>query len=470
MNLHLVILVAYSLGMIALGLTLARRVKGTSDFFVARRQLGPGLIFSTMLAANIGAGSTVGATSVGYSSGLAAWWWVGAAAIGSLALAFWVGPAMRREAAAHDLRTVGDYLEYRYSPGVRGIVSLLLWIGSMFILAGQLVAIGAILETVAGIPASVGCAIGGGVIAVYFASGGLLSSARVNVVQLAVKLGGFALAVPLAVAAFGGWSAVTHVRADDEAYWSFWRTGPPGLMYLATIMPSFVISPGLLQKVFGARDDRAVRVGVGLNALGLFLYAGVPALLGIAARGRFPDLPSANDALPMILVHLLPPIIGAIGLAAVFSAEISASDAVLFMLTTSLSQDLYKRFVNPGASDATVLRVARWTTVVAATIGVALAIILGSVVEALTIFYTLLSVSLFLPILAGLYSERASTVEALTSIVCGVVAVLVVQFAIGGQGVAGLTPALIGLIAAAIGFAAAYLFRISIDGSTTRPA
>ena len=65
------------------GVALGRRVKTASDFFVARRQLGPGLIFSTMLAANIGAGSTVGATSVGYSEGIAAWWWAGSAAIGS---------------------------------------------------------------------------------------------------------------------------------------------------------------------------------------------------------------------------------------------------------------------------------------------------------------------------------------------------------------------------------------------------
>jgi len=466
-NLHLVILIAYSLGMIALGLVIGRRGRGASDFFVARRQLGPGLIFSTLLAANIGAGSTVGATSVGYSGGVAAWWWVGAAAIGSIALALWIGPAIRREAAAHDLRTVGDYLEFRYSPSIRGIVSLLLWIGSMFILAGQLVAIGAILETVAGIPSPIGCAIGGGVITVYFAAGGLHTSARVNVVQLAVKLVGFALAVPLAVTALGGWDAVARVQADDSTYWSFWRAGPPGLMYLATIMPSFVISPGLLQKVFGARDDRAVRIGVGLNALGLFLYAGVPALLGIVARGQFPDLKSANDALPTILVYMLPPIVGAIGLAAVFSAEISASDAILFMLTTSLSQDLYKRFVNPEASDARVLVVARWTTVVAAFVGVSLAIALGSVVDALTIFYTLLSVSLFVPILAGLYISRASTIEAMTSIVCGVSALLLVQFGVGSQGIAGLTPALVGLIAAIAGFAVVYLSRMASHGSRT---
>ena len=233
-----------------------------------------------------------------------------------------------------------------------------MWIGSLFILAGQLVAIGAILETVAGLPWRAGCITGGLVITSYFAAGGLLTSARVNVIQLAIKLAGFALALPLAIGAIGGWDALVRVRAGDAAYWTFWRAGPPGLIYLALLVPPFIISPGLLQKAFGARDDRAVRLGVGLNALGLFAYAIVPALLGIVARARFPNLASANNALPAILVQLLPPPVGAVGLAAVFSAEISASDAVLFMLTTSLSQDLYKRFVNAAASDAEVLRTA----------------------------------------------------------------------------------------------------------------
>ena len=466
MNLHLTILVAYSLGMIALGLIIGRRVTGTSDFFVARRQLGPGLIFSTMLAANIGAGSTVGATSVGYTGGIAAFWWVGAAAIGSLGLAFWIGPAMRREAAAHDLRTVGDYLEYRYSPAIRAVVALLLWVGSIFILAGQLLAIGSILETVAGLPSAIGCAIGGLVITTYFAAGGLLSSARVNVVQLAVKLGGFAVAVPLVVAALGGWSGVAHVRADDAAYWSFWRYGPPGWVYLATFAPSFMISPGLLQKVFGAKDDRSVRIGVGLNALGLLLYAAVPAVLGIAARGRFPDLKSPNDALATVLVFLLPPLVGAIALAAVFSAEISASDAVLFMLTTSLSQDLYRRFINPKAADRQVLLIARLTAVGVAALGVLLAIALGSVVDALRIFYTLLTVSFFVPILAGLYAPHASTLEAGTSIACGIVAAVATQFLTGGRGIVGLTPDVLGVAAALVGFAAVYVSRITLYGST----
>src|SRR5262249_56846440 len=114
-SLHLAVLSVYSLGLMALGLWIGRRVRGTSDFFVGGRELGPGLIFSTMLAANIGAGSTVGATAIGYAGGIAAWWWVGSAAVGQALLALWVGPAIRRVAAAHDLRTVGDYLEFRYN-------------------------------------------------------------------------------------------------------------------------------------------------------------------------------------------------------------------------------------------------------------------------------------------------------------------------------------------------------------------
>src|SRR5712691_2444311 len=118
MSAHLVILTVYAVGLMALGLWIGRRVRGTSDFFVAGRRLGPGLIFATMLAANIGAGSTVGATSRGYLGGIAAWWWVGSAAIGSVVLALWIGPAMRRIASDRGLRTVGDYLEYRYNAQV----------------------------------------------------------------------------------------------------------------------------------------------------------------------------------------------------------------------------------------------------------------------------------------------------------------------------------------------------------------
>jgi SSS family solute:Na+ symporter len=142
--------------------------------------------------------------------------------------------------------------------------------------------------------------------------------------------------------------------------------------------------------------------------------------------------------------------VGAIGLAAVFSAEISASDAILFMLTTSLSRDFYQRFVNSAADDRQVLRVARWTAVASGTLGTLLAIALGSVVNALTIFYTLIGVSLFVPVVAGLYVGRTSSAGALMSMVTGVASALGLHFITGGRGWGLMTPASLGL-ATAIG-------------------
>ena len=153
----------------------------------------------------------------------------------------------------------------------------------------------------------------------------------------------------------------------------------------------------------------------------------------------------------MILMHGLPAAIGTLGLAAVFSAELSSADAVLFMLTTSLSQDLYKRFVAPASDERQVLLVARVTTIVAGAIGTALAIVSPTVIGVLSIFYTLLGVSLFVPILGGLYVRRAATAEALAAIAAGVGGMLFVHITTAGKGYGHVTPALIGLAAALVG-------------------
>ena len=458
MRSHLVWLVGYSIAQLLLGAWIARRVKSAGDFFVAGRSLGPGLLFSTMLAANIGAGSTVGATGLGYQDGFAAIWWVLSAGLGSLLLAFWIGPAIRRVAAERNLHTVGDYLEFRYGVGVRTLIAALLWVGALFILAGQLIAVAWILNVIADVPKTLGCILAGALITAYFASGGLLTSAYVNVVQLTVKLVGFAIAIPYALEAAGGWDTL-RAFAPTASYWNPWQGGASGLVYLAMLGPAFVVSPGLLQKVYGARDDRAVRIGVGLNALALMAYAAVPVLIGMMTRVRFPDLPQAELALPTLLVQGVPPAVGALGLAAVFSAELSAADAVLFILTTSLAQDFYKRFRNPAATDRDMLRVTRLTAVIAGAAGVAIALVAAGVVSALSIFYTIMGVSLFVPILAGLFSPRSTSAHALAAIIAGMVVVGGWRLAYAGKPLAGITPPMGGLAAAMTAFLVVHLLR-----------
>ena len=452
MSLHLAVLLVYAAILMAVGLWIGRRVRNTADFFVAGRRLGPSLLFSTMLAANIGAGSTVAAAGLGYADGLSAWWWVGSAGIGSVVLAVWIGPRIRRIAAERDLRTLGDYLEYRFGEQVRATITVLLWMGTLCILAAQIIGIGWVLNVIVGLPPWLGCLIGGGVVIVYFTAGGLLTAAWVNAVQLLVLLAGFVVALPLAATAAGGWGDIYEAtRTVDATYWSVWRGGNSGWFYLVMLGPAFIISPGLLQKTYGARDDRTVRLGVGLNAAVLLVFASMPPLLGMIARSVEPALDNPELALPTLLMDVLPPAVGALGLAALFSAEVSSSDAILFMLATSLSQDLYRRYVDPDASDRQLLTVARRAAVTGGILGTALAIFAASMASVLQLFYTLLTVSLFVPVLGGLYTRRVGPREAMGAIAGGVGSFVAVQVLATGERVLGMTPAMIGLLGALVG-------------------
>ncbi len=413
----LLLLVAYSGGLVLAGWALSRSVRSTKDFFVAGRDLPSGLIFATFLAANIGAGSTVGATGLGYRLGLSAFWWVASAGLGSLVMAFFVGPKIYEIARRHDLYTVGDFLEMRYDRRVRLLLAGCVWLGSLAILAGQLIAIAWILNVVAGVSRPVGCTLGGIVVTAYFAAGGLRATAWLNVIQLAMKMVGFFVAVPWALQKAGGWAALA-APPSQPGYFSPVGIGMGGVLgYVVILAPAFFLSPGLVQKLYGARDEHAVRWGVGWQAAVLLVYAFLPALLGMTAHSAFPNLANPELALPTVLKEMLPWWMGALLLGAVFSAELSASDAVLFMISTSLGKDLYKAAIHPAADDAAVLRATRWAAFASGGLGILLAISLPSVIDALTIYYSLLSVVLLVPFVAGLYLEFPTGTAALAAMI-----------------------------------------------------
>jgi len=461
MSLHLVLLVVYSLSVVTVGLWTARFVRTSSAFFVAGRSLGPGLVLASMLAANIGAGATVNVAGLAYSDGLNAWWWSGSAGIASFALAFWVGPRMWMLAKEHGFYTTGDFLEFRYGAAVRAVITSLVCFGSLWILAAQLIAGAAIISVLTGAPRWVGAVIGGGIMTIYFTAGGLLGTAWVNTLQLVVMLVGFIVALPFAVAGVGGFAAFTSSSLPATFTDLTYSSGPgSGWTLLALTGPAFVISPGLIQKCYGAESARALRVGVALNGMALMLFAFLPVLLGMVARVALPDASAPDLVLPRVLTELLPPWIGALALAAVFSTEVDTCDAILFMISTSVSKDLFQRYVRPTSSDRELLAVARMSAVAGGALGVLLSVYLSTIVQAMTVFYSLLGVSLFVPVLGGLYSRRAGQAEALAAIMAGIVTLLVVRFGVAGQ-YPWLDPTVSGVMAAGLAFVGVMLSRRS---------
>ena len=162
----------------------------------------------------------------------------------------------------------------------------------------------------------------------------------------------------------------------------------------------------------------------------------------------------------------LPPWLGALALAALFSAEVSTADAVLFMLSTSLARDLYAGHLRRDASQGDQLRVVRIAAVLSGALGIAIAIWAGSIVRTMSLFYSVLSGSLFVPVVAGVFLPRADRRHALAAMVVGVGTTAGVHIASGGLGLAGMAPVLWGLSASAL----ALLVSLAIVGGSRNRA
>ena len=193
-----------------------RALRARERRFLRRRPIaGAPLLFSTVLAANIGAGATIGAAGRGYFDGISAWWWNGSAAIGSVFLAFFIGPRVWRIAKEHNLYTTGDLPRIAVRrPGP--------WRRHAPDLAGHAVDSRRPVDRRRlgprgrrGRAAMGGTIISAVVVTSYFMAGGLLSSAWVNAVQLIVLLAGFTVAVPMVLS-----------RADLAQASSALRTSP----------------------------------------------------------------------------------------------------------------------------------------------------------------------------------------------------------------------------------------------------
>ena len=429
-------IMGYAVLLILIGWFVGTKVKSASGFFVAGRKLGTGLLFTTLIAANLGAGSTVGVAAIAYKSGVSAWWWIGSAGIGSMILAFWVGPKIWRIACRYNLYTLGDYLDKRYSRTFRGLFSGMMAIGTLALFSGQLLGIAWILEVVAGVPKTAGVVVGALVTTLYFAAGGLLSAAIVNIVEVVVILAGFLVSLPFIYSFVGGWSGLVEKvavnlpdAAAQDAYFSMSGIGLTTIIgYLVMLVPSFFISPGLIGKAFGARNEKAIKVGTAANGIVQLFFAIIPVVIGMAAFSAFPDLSRADLALPTAMKEMMPFGIATLALAAIFAAEVSTADAVLYMLATSVSNDLYKTFLNPNIEDKALLKLSRIITLVSGVLGIFFALYLDSIISALTIFYSLMSVSLAAPLVFGLFTQKASNAGAILSSVCGVVLTLFCTF------------------------------------------
>jgi SSS family solute:Na+ symporter len=129
------------------------------------------------------------------------------------------------------------------------------------------------------------------------------------------------------------------------------------------------------------------------------------------------------------------------------------------MMSTSLSKDLYKTFINPSADGSRLMSVARLSAIACGVVAAILGMILPTVITALKIFYTLLSAALLLPLVVGLYGRRVNARSMIASIVTSVALTFALEIITKGQGFFGVPSLIFGVAAGAAMLVSLTLFE-----------
>lgn len=428
-----VIVVLYLLVMLFIGWWSSKKISSNTDFMVAGRRLGPFLMAGTLAATEIGGGSSLGVVQQGMQNhGISAAWYIMTMGFAFVILTF-LAPKFR----AATVKTVPEYFRRRYGKSAGLITAIIMLLPLIGLTAGQFIASSVILSTMLGISYKTAVIIVAVVVTIYSIMGGLWSVTLTDFIQVFLIIIGMIIAVPFAMNLAGGWSNVV-ANVPAETFDMFKGYSPMAvvsltIMYVAT----FTVGQEAVSRYYAARDGKAAKQGSILAAIINFIYAFIPAILGIITlalinMGKFnaedfADV-GARYALPVLAMEAMPAIICGLLFAGIISATMSSSDSDLLGAGSIFANDIYRAVLKPDASSEEVMKV---TKIVMAVVGVVSMFIAlfntSSLVTLLMFCFTLRAAGAFFPYVLGHYWTGASLAGTIASLISGSVVVVYLE-------------------------------------------
>jgi solute:Na+ symporter, SSS family len=432
----LLIVVAYMVGIVAVGFWARRKATSQDEFLVAGRSVGPWLYSGTLAAIVLGGASTVGGVKLGYQYGVSGMWFVFMLGLGILVLSV----VFVERILGLKLYTVPELLERRYSASAR-IAGGVVMVGyDLMVSVTATIAVGSVMEVIVGIPRTQAILISSLVMVGYSVLGGMWSLTLTDIVQFVIKTVGILfILLPAAIFHAGGLSAM-HARLPGE-FFSFTHIGGGKIAsFFVLYFFGILIGQDVWQRVFTARSVKVARnggIGVGLYCL---IYALAGALIGAAGRVFLPPLVDGDLAFAEIVNAVLPVGLRGLVLAAALAAIMSTASACLLAASTVLLEDVYLRLRSTRTAGS--IGQSRSVTLVLGLIMTVASCVMHDVITALTVAYDLLVGGLLVPIVGAMIWRRGTTAGALTSIALG--SALVVLF-LGLSGLDSDQPIYVGL-------------------------
>jgi Na+/proline symporter len=159
------------------------------------------------------------------------------------------------------------------------------------------------------------------------------------------------------------------------------------------------------------------------------LVTGSIALVALALPGEF-DIPQVNMVFPVVAATLLGTVGAVLVFIVVFAALASTISGLLAATATLLTEDIYRRLINPDADDDRLRQVARFLVGGLGVLTMALSWNYVTTMYGLLLLTGALVGSTVWPIACGLYWEKANRQAAFVAMLVGSAAGLTFYFAV----------------------------------------
>ncbi|MGD0954740.1 MAG: sodium:solute symporter family protein [Methanotrichaceae archaeon] len=421
-HLFLVFLLLFIAMLISISFLTSRKQRSVTDFWLAGRELGAGIIGLSTAASWINASALLLATGLFLLIGVGSIWiWV-FPNIAALIIIAAISGRIKNIPAL----TQPELMEIRYDPLIRAPVAVAITIMMILFSVTDFIGFKLVLRTFFGTEPIYAILIMAVTVAFYVSLGGFRAVVWADLPKyallavLAVSVAALALILPIRE----GLSITATTIARGTDWWNpFVMGGVMGaLVFQMALLPGWIAEQDPWQKIWAARDEKSAKRGllIGAALMALIYICCFLAAIGISALYPMPGSEVEAEMLyPKLISDNVSPVLLALLTIGFLAACMSCTSTFATSGASCISRDLIQRHIKPGATMKEMLIINRALVVVMIATSAFIALRMDSIMDAAIIATVIGTTSYFFPIIGGLYWKRATKSGALAALIIG---------------------------------------------------
>lgn len=434
----------YIAGMLLIGSIAYRSTHNLGDYLLGGRRLGAGVTALSAGASDMSGWLLLGLPGAIYVSGLQEAWIVVGLIVGAWFNWTYVARPLRQATGEFDSLTLPDYFEIRFqdrSKMLRLVSAVVILLFFTFYAASGLVAGARLFSASFDLSYLTALLLGAVVIVGYTTVGGFLAVSWTDFIQGLLMAAALVLVPIVMLVQMGGaGNTLEMLNALDPGYVDM--VGGVSVVGAISLMAwglGYFGQPHILARfmAIGSPDNvmNARRIGMSWMVISTLAAVAV-GLIGIAYLAWIGQPLASNDS-EQVFIELTQlifnPWLGGILLAAILAAIMSTIDSQLLVSSSALSEDFYKTWINPDASDRQLVIVGRAMVLLIALVAIIVAMDPESKVLGLVSYaWAGLGASFGPVVLISLYWKQMTRNGALLGMITGAVTVVVWKQLEGG--------------------------------------